>query len=185
MRTAGGFLFEGGSGRADIRHDAWWVAATETAMTLTTQRILAALLPASGFLLCFGLAAQAQVPRNLPIDHPVYVHGVKVACTGVGDREQSEARWSDYPVKFEMVGGYGQWLAGEDITVTGRGENISLQCGGPWVVMDLEPGRYHATVDIPGARPKQVSFRAPNWGLRDVIVRFPSRMSGDQSSLGS
>ena len=151
-------------------------------MSLLKQRILAALLPASAFVLCMGMAAQAQTPQPLPIDQPTQVDGVRAACTGIGDREENEGRWSSYPLKLETVGGYGQWLGDQDVTVRGRGEDVNVHCSGPWVVMDLQPGRYDATVTVPDATPKQIRFTVPKAGQRDVIVRFHSRMNGREET---
>lgn len=147
-------------------------------MSLAKQRILASLLPVSGFMLCFGMAAQAQMPQTLPVDQPQQVNGIQAACTGVGDREENEARWGSYPVKLEMVGGYGQWLGNEDITIHGQGQDVSVNCAGPWVLMGLEPGYYHATINVPDASPKHISFSVPRHGQRDVIVRFRDLNTG-------
>lgn len=147
-------------------------------MSLIKQRILASLLPISGFMLCFGMAAEAQTPQTLAVDQPQRVDGIKTACTGVGDREEGEARWNAYPVKMEMVGGYGQWLGNEDVTVRGHGEDVSVNCAGPWVLMGLQPGYYHATISVPNASPKHIGFNVPSRGQRDIIVRFRSRDTG-------
>lgn len=151
-------------------------------MSYTSQRVLACLLPASGFLLCFGLAAQAQTAQPLPVDRPAQVNGIKAACTGIGNGEENEARWSHYPVKLEMVGGYGQWLGDENVTLTGGRTDVSVHCSGPWVLMGLQPGHYRATITVPNAPPKDVAFTVPREGQRDVIVRFHDRMSGQEKT---
>jgi hypothetical protein len=154
-------------------------------MTYTRQRLLAALLPISGLILCFGMAARAETPRSLAIDQPAQVDGVRVACTGIGDYEEQEARWNNYPVKLETVGGYGQWLGDQDVTIHGNGQNVSVHCDAPWVVVALRPGRYDATLSIPNAEPKHVAFSVPRSGQRDVIVRFQNRMSGKEHASSS
>jgi len=128
-------------------------------MSPNQQRFLAALLPASAFLLCFGMAAQAQNTERLPVDRPTQVDGIKAACTGIGNGEEEETRWTGYPFKLETVGGYGQWLGDQDVTVHGNGTDISVHCAGPWLLMGLQPGRYEATV-------------------ADVIVRFHEKTTG-------
>ena len=148
-------------------------------MNESRKNFLAACLPASVFALCFGMAAQAQDAGSLPIDQPTQVKGVETACTGIGNREENEARWRNYPAKLEVVGDHGQWLADETVSVDGNGQALQVNCEAPWVLMRLEPGRYHATVRIPDAAPKHISFTVPQEGQRDVIVRFPT---GEQSS---
>ena len=151
-------------------------------MSHMKQRVLAALLPASAFVLCFGLAAQAQTTQRIPVDQPTQVDGIRTACTGIGDREENEGRWSSYPLKLETVGGYGQWLGDQDVTVHGHGQDVSVHCSGPWLMMGLEPGRYEATVTVPDAAPKQIHFTVPREGQRDVIVRFHGRMMGRETT---
>jgi hypothetical protein len=159
----------------------------ETVMTEMSERILAGLLPASAMALCLGLAITSASARNLPIDRPTDVSGIKVACTGIGNREESEARWSNYPVKIQTVGGYGQYLANENIDVHDKSgaEIADLKCGAPWVLMQLAPGRYHAIVQVSNAPARDVNFSVPESGQRDVIVRFPSLTSGRESSTMS
>jgi len=50
--------------------------------------------------------------------------------------------------------------------------------------MRLNPGRYHATVSLPNAPAKQVSFTVLRDGQRDIIVRFPSLMAGREQNRG-
>lgn len=154
-------------------------------MSVMKQRILAAMLPVSAFALCFGMAAQAQTPQRLPVDRPSQIDGIKAACTGIGDREENEARWSSYPVKIETVGNYGQWLGDQDVTVQGRGRNIAVHCAGPWLLMGLQPGRYEATVAVPDSAPRHVNFSVPREGQSDVVVRFTDRASGREQANGT
>jgi hypothetical protein len=151
-------------------------------MSYTRQRLLASLLPLSGLALCFGMAARAEPPRSLPVDQPTQVDGVRAACTGIGNREENESRWSSFPIKLESVGGYGQWLGNQDVTVQGQGTDISVHCAGPWVLFDLKPGRYSATVSPPNAAPKHVDFRVPASGQHEVIVRFKDLTRGQEQS---
>jgi hypothetical protein len=151
-------------------------------MSLKSGIVLA--LPVSAFALCFGMAAQAADVLNLPVDHPVQISGVETACTGIGNREEHEARWSDYSVKLETVGGYGQWLGNENVTLRAPGgaQVLRVHCSAPWVMMELKPGRYDATVRIPNAPPHETSFTVPASGQRDVIVRFTGRMAGRETT---
>jgi hypothetical protein len=76
-------------------------------MSEMSERILAMLLPVSAMALYIGLAAGSASARDIPIDQPTNVSGIRVACTGIGDREENEARWSNYPLKLQTVGDYG------------------------------------------------------------------------------
>jgi hypothetical protein len=151
-------------------------------VTYTKQKFLASLLPVSGFLLCFGMAAQAQSPLVLPVDEPMRVDGIEAACTGIGDGEQHEARWRQYPLKIETVGGYGQWLGDEDVTFKGKGRDVSVHCDGPWVLIDLPSGNYDATISVPDTSPRHLSVHVPSSGQREVIVRFRDASDGAEQS---
>lgn len=153
-------------------------------MSYLRQKLLASLLPASGFMLCLAMAARADTVQTLPGDATEQVQGIRAACTGVGDREESEARWKNFPVKLEAVGGYGQWLGSEQITLHGHdgARLLRVRCAGPWVLMGLQPGHYTATITVPDAPAKHVKFTAPREGQRDIIVRFSDLKSGEQAT---
>jgi hypothetical protein len=137
--------------------------------------------------LCIGLAMESAQAQSIPVDRPTNVSGVTVACTGIGNREESEARWSNYPLKLQAVGGYGQYLGNQDVTLRGNdgSEIANVNCVGPWVLMRVQPGRYQATVTVPNAPSKDVNFTVPANGQRDVIVRFPGLMNGKESTQAS
>lgn len=143
-------------------------------MSNFSQRILAVLLPVSGYLLCIGMAAQASTFQNLPLDRPTEVSGITTACTGIGQMEERDRRWTNYPVKLEAVNRRGQYLADEDVTLRSRngGEILRVRCDAPWVLMRLQPGSYEAVVSVSKASRQQVDFDVPRRGQRDVIVRF-------------
>lgn len=150
---------------------------------MTRANILISVLATSALAALFAGPVQAAVNWALPLDRATDVNNIQFACTGVGGHERQEARWKDYSVKLETVGGYGQYLADEDITVKGRNGDplLSVKCDAPWVLLRLKPGRYAATIVLPGAPPRQVDFTAPTGGQRDVIVRFPGAMAGRET----
>jgi hypothetical protein len=84
-----------------------------------------------------------------------------------------------YPVILKLAGANGQWLGEENLTISGKGQNISLSCEGPWVAMQLPAGHYKATAEIAGAVPKTVSFTVGQ-GAREVMIRFPEKTEGAQ-----
>jgi hypothetical protein len=154
------------------------IRAVPKESTMKTSKFAMSALTACS--LACAIPAKAVSIDNLPIDRPMTVSNVAFACTGVGDREQRAARWDKYPVKLEVVGGHGQYLAGEEVTLRGASNAASVQvkCGAPWVLMRTAPGRYFATVDVPGASAKRVAFAVPTRGQRGIIVRFLSKTSG-------
>jgi hypothetical protein len=123
--------------------------------------------------------ASAQAQPALRANQIADVQGVQTACGGASLDDQEQMTGLGFPVTLKLVGGYGQWLGNGDMTITGDNgtQPISLQCQGPWVSMQLPPGRYTATVGVSGASPKTVSFTVGR-GQREVLVRFPERVDG-------
>ena len=117
-----------------------------------------------------GMQSQQDLPMNKGTD----VGSGRIACTGVGDNQEHNPRWSSYPVKLVVSGNNHEYYAGEHVSVTGRGgEQVAdVTCNGPWVMMKLDPGAYRATVDLPGHATKNVKFTAPSRGQREVNVIF-------------
>ena len=161
-------------------------ARMETMMNAT--KTIPLVLSAGALAFCFAGPAAAQSDyRNLPIDQRTYVNNVPVACTGVGDHEEGEARWNNYPVKLETVNGLGQYLAGEKVTVDGRdgAQMLQVKCNGPWVMMKLDPGRYSATVQAPNGAMRNIRLRVPDNGAqREVVVRFPTQSASTDNNNG-
>ena len=151
-------------------------------MKLSKLSMLAAAMISTAALTS-TVPANAQPAQNLPLDKPTYAGNVRLACTGIGSQSRENPSWNNYPVKFVTVGGYGQYLADEDITLRRRGhdELLHVSCGGPWLLMHLPAGGYTASVDVPGAMAKTVHFNVASNGHREVVIRFPSKMAGQEN----
>ena len=122
---------------------------------------------------------------GMAIDQETTVNGIPAACTGVGDQQENSARWSAYPVKVVVSGTNHQFFAGETVSITRNGgEQVArMTCNAPWVLMKLEPGSYHATVELPGHPAKTVGFIAPSRGQREVnVVYTGSQEASDETS---
>ncbi|HTQ13335.1 MAG TPA: hypothetical protein VMH86_05605 [Rhizomicrobium sp.] len=152
--------------------------------TLVVAAASAALVPLGAAAMPAAMPGTMTRTTGLPIDRVAYRNNVGFVCTGIGNADERSGRWSAYPVKLEAVGGYGQWLAGEHVTLTREdGTQVAqVRCDAPWVLMKLDSGRYRATVDVAGAPRKTVSFTVPASGQRDIVVRFRSKMRGEESS---
>ena len=124
-------------------------------------------------------AAFAQTA--LRVNQIADVQGVRTACGGASLEDQQAMSAQGYPVILKLAGANGQWLGEERLTISGRGQNISLDCEGPWVAMQLPPGRYRATADVEGVS-KAVSFTVGT-GARDVMIRFPEITEGGAQPL--
>ncbi|MGN6146978.1 MAG: hypothetical protein ACTHPD_00410 [Rhizomicrobium sp.] len=132
-----------------------------------------------------GMNPAQSTNGGMPIDQETSVNGIQAACTGVGDQQENNARWSQYPVKVVVSGTGHQFFAGETVSIAkSDGSQVAqMTCNAPWVLMKLEPGAYHATVDLPGHGAKTVGFTAPASGQREVNVVYAGQQeASDQTS---
>jgi hypothetical protein len=137
--------------------------------TLNFRHLFSGLL-IGGALTC---GAQAQTPGALPLDTPTTVSGVETVCTGVGMSEEDKLRWKTYSLKVVVSGKGGQFLAGEQVTVTQGGHDVvSAICDGPWMLFKLVPGEYRVRATLSGKSVESVA-RLPNSGQRSVQLQFP------------
>ena len=123
---------------------------------------------------------------GMAIDQETTVDGIQAACTGVGDQQENSSRWRQYPVKIVVSGTNHQFFAGETVSVTkSDGTQVAqMTCNAPWVLMKLDPGSYHATVDLPGHPTKTVAFNAPSRGQREVnVVYTGAQEASDQTAM--
>jgi hypothetical protein len=124
-------------------------------------------------VLLAGLAgtgvAYAQ-SNALPDGQAMDINGVQTVCTGVTSDTRMNPEWKNYSLRLEFAGRDGQYLGDESVNVSGSGENLSVHCGGPWVLMMLPPGTYHVATDVTNAGHKDVTVHVPG----HVVVRFPN-----------
>jgi len=114
-----------------------------------------------------GMAyAQSSSP---PDGQPTDINGVQSVCTGVTTDTRMNPAWKDYSLRLEFAGHGGQYLGDETVNVTGNGQNLSVHCGGPWVLMMLPPGTYRVAANVADAGEKTVTVHVPG----KVVVRFP------------
>jgi len=119
------------------------------------------------FLLASGTAlASTEV---LVPDHPTDIAGVQAVCTGGSENARENPAWRDYRMRLEFVGKHGQYLGDETVNVSGNGMNFSVQCAGPWVLMNLPKGTYKVSTDVANAGHKNMTVHSPG----QAIVRFP------------
>ena len=138
--------------------------------TLSFRQLVGGLL-VGGAITC---GASAQTPGALPYDTPTTVEGIEAVCSGVGVSNEDKARWSKYPMKVVVSGKDGQFLAGEQLTVSQGGhEVVSVNCDGPWVLLKLTPGEYSVRATVDG-KSVEARARVPKSGQGRVDLRFPN-----------
>ena len=90
----------------------------------TRGLLISSALAATACILCAPVSAE-----RLPNEQPTKVNGIVATCTGTGSGSRQHAQTMNYPVRFEFVGGYGQYLGDETVTVEEQS-----QCDGFGVV---------------------------------------------------
>jgi hypothetical protein len=138
--------------------------------TLSFRQLVGGLL-VGGAITC---GASAQTPGATPNDTPTMIGGVEAVCTGVGMSDEDKLRWKTYPLKVVVSGKGGQFLAGEQLTVSQGGhEVVSVNCDGPWVLLKLTPGEYSVRATVDG-KSVEARARVPKSGQGRVDLRFPN-----------
>jgi hypothetical protein len=125
--------------------------------------------------LAVATAAAAQ-PVRVALDQETVIGGVGVACTGIG-QTKNDPKWLAYGVRVEFADASSNYLAGEDLTLSGSGgEILSISCEGPWVLLKLPAGQAYqvqARVTQGGVQPRTATVKAPSHGQTRVVLTFP------------
>src|SRR5579872_7155118 len=98
-----------------------------------------------GMLISFAatLMAEPALAQSLAMDAPTNVAGVETVCTGVSLDARQDPRWTGYGLKVEIAGEGGKYLGSEVVTLRKTGKVLlEVDCGGPWLLFQLPPGRY-------------------------------------------
>jgi hypothetical protein len=125
--------------------------------------------------LSLGLPATALAQGGLSLkpDTPTQIGAVEAVCTGVGSTSRQNPAWKAYPLKIEVTGRGGQYLADVNLTLTQKDQAVaSVHCDGPWLLFKLPPGRYRVEAETEG-RKEASSALVPATGQGRVILRFP------------
>jgi hypothetical protein len=109
----------------------------------------------------------------LPPDEPVEINGLKLVCTGVGDDAKKDPRWRSYAVRMEFANARAEYVSDVEVSVAkGGAVLLAVRCDSPWVLADLEAGKYEVTATFDG-QSKTQKFSAPKTGQTRLVVRFP------------
>lgn len=70
--------------------------------------------------------------------------GIRYACTGISSESRDGPRWGAYPVKLVFAGADGSFLGDVAVKIADASgaEVFGTRCYGPWLLVDLPPGRY-------------------------------------------
>lgn len=130
-------------------------------------------------MLFFCSAVPASAAEDLPPDAPTQVNGIGAACTGIGLTARQDPRWQSYSLKMEFAGPGGQYTGGEIVSVRQEDmEIVSVTCAGPWLLLQLPPGRYRVSAEADGQTVTSAAF-VPKEGQGRIILRFLKPSGGE------
>jgi hypothetical protein len=141
-----------------------------------TSLALAALIAAGPMSASAAEVSSGLDPVRLDEDETQTIEGVPVACTGVGETRR-DPRWRRYSVRIEVSDQHAEYLSGGDITVADAAGRpmFRVLCSDPWLLVDLEPGRYQVRgriMGIPVAGARTANVIAPARGQARVVLQF-------------
>jgi hypothetical protein len=97
-----------------------------------------------------ALLAAGPVLGMEPADEIQTRDGVRFACTGSGLDAREDPRWGQFAARIEAATQDGRYLGNVTYTVADAagGTLLRATCPGPWLMVDLDPGRYRVTLDL-------------------------------------
>ena len=121
----------------------------------------------------------------LPDDDVTTVNGIEMGCTGIGIEARQDPRWKRFPVRFEFSGAYAQYFPGGILVVKtwdGRRPLIHVRCDAPWVLADLEPGKYRVAGAMEGYSYPQswvMKLKPNRKKTRRIVLHFDEVVGSD------
>lgn len=123
-------------------------------------------------IVCAAFAFQPAQAESLVMDTPTAIGGIETVCTGVSLDARQNPRWNAYSLKVEIAGEGGKYLGSEAVTLRQDGKIVAdFDCGGPWVLFQLPPGRYEVEARIGEQTASSAAF-VPSEGQGRIILRF-------------
>lgn len=122
-----------------------------------------------------GLLLAASAGLATAADDQIQTYqGHRYACTGVGSDARNDPRWDGFPLKMVFTTKNGNFLSDISATLSNDAGDVVLvaQCDGPWLLAELEAGRYTARLIAQGQYEQSVDFRVGGDGQTQVVVPF-------------
>jgi len=130
--------------------------------------------------LFLAATATPALAGSIPMDQPVSLNGIETVCTGIGDEAMHDPRWAAYPIRVEFSNGGAQYLAGPHFVLKDTEGKVltSLDCSGPWILLQLPPGKDYIAAgsfsDDPQDGERTGRFTVPSNGKQKrVVLAFP------------
>ncbi|MGQ0741407.1 MAG: hypothetical protein ACT4OG_03810 [Alphaproteobacteria bacterium] len=129
--------------------------------------------------------ARDLTQTDLPVDGTATVNGIEMGCTGIGLEARERGEWKRFSVRVEFSGSYRQYIPGGRLVVKtweGRKPIVNVRCDAPWILLDLEPGKYRVGGVMAGySKPQSWIMRLkPNRkNTRRIVLHFDEVTGSD------
>ena len=100
------------------------------------------------------MSTMPETQVHAPFPQPQMLDGVEVLNGGasISERRYFESRASEFPLQFIISGRGGEYGVADQLTLRdANGEVVSVPSAGPYVMMQVAPGRYTAEAEFNGA----------------------------------
>jgi hypothetical protein len=133
-----------------------------------------------------GVMNAGSLPEtDLPVDGTAAVNGIEMGCTGIGKEARERPEWKRFSVRVEFSGAYRQYVPGGRLVIKtwdGKRPIVNVRCGAPWILLDLEPGKYRVGGVMEGySRPQSwiMRLKPGRKTTRRIVLRFEELTGAD------
>jgi hypothetical protein len=139
-------------------------------------RAVSALLAVAvvGLPLSHAAAVTAKTPTVDRTDRPLVYDGTQFVCTGISFESRDDPHWKRYPAKLVFAETSGAYVADVDVEIRdGRGRVVlQASCPTPWLLVDLQPGRYTVGATYEGEQ-RTAQLTVPRSGQVATTIHYP------------
>ena len=128
--------------------------------------------------------AGALTEAYLPVDGITTVNGMEMGCTGIGLEARQDPRWAHFSTRVEFSGAYNQYIPGGRLVIKtwdGKQPLVHVRCDAPWVLLDLEPGKYRVAGMMAGYSPQSwvMKLKPNRKKTRRIVLHFDEVAGSD------
>ncbi len=131
------------------------------------------------FLISFSFLFLPKTFAQVTQDTELTYKEIKYVCTGVGESKE-DPRWSKYPLKLMFAGAGRAYVSYVKVQIKDAAGNMAFEsdCDGPWLLVQLKPGKYDVTATALKKYTRSASISVKDSGQTEYVFRFTEVSEG-------